>query len=158
MTLGSCKSIRNSCELISLLYESPKDLIWVPHSKSKPISIPNILIYLDLNRPKPSPAATPKCSEFLGSKTNPGNNQGRLKRWLIYHLGVLDKFGYGKHKEISYYFRLWMAIGLWIRDKNAKKLSLSIHAKVIVSHLTLISQAIVWQWVHFNWTKCGAHA
>jgi hypothetical protein len=38
-----------------------------------------------------------------------------------------------------------MAIGLWIRDKNAKKLSLSIHAKVIVSHLTLISQAIVWQ-------------
>jgi hypothetical protein len=29
---------------------------------------------------------------------------------------------------------------------------------VIVSHLTLISQAIVWQWVHFNWTKCGAHA
>jgi hypothetical protein len=61
------------------------------------------------------------CSKFLGYKTNLGNNQGRLKRWLIYHLGVLDKFSYEKHKDISLYFRLGLIIELRIRDKHAKK-------------------------------------
>jgi hypothetical protein len=95
------------------------------------------------------------CSEFLGYKTNPGNNRGRLKRWLIDHLGVLDKFSYGEHKDISLYFRGGLTIELWWRDKNAKNLSMSVHTKTTVSLLTLISQSIVWQWVHFIWTKCG---
>ena len=32
------------------------------------------------------------CSKFFGYKQTHGNNKGRLKMWLIYRLGVLDKF------------------------------------------------------------------
>ena len=32
------------------------------------------------------------CSLVFGHKQTQGNNQGRLKKWLVYRLGVLDKF------------------------------------------------------------------
>ena len=46
--------------------------------------------------------------------------------WFVYRLGVLDKFDYGKHKDISLYFRLRPTIGLWVNDKNIKS---SLHVK-----------------------------
>jgi hypothetical protein len=54
-------------------------------------------------------------------------------------------FGYGKYMDISLYFWLGLTIELWLRDKNAKNLSMSVHAIVAVSHLTLIFQSMVWQ-------------
>jgi hypothetical protein len=36
-------------------------------------------------------------------------------------------------------------LGLWVRDKNSRYLSMLVHANATISHITLISQAIVWQ-------------
>ena len=49
---------------------------------------------------------------------------------------------------------------LWILSEGWKfgTLSMSVHAILTSTHLTLITETIVWQWVHFDWTKCGAQA
>ena len=51
-----------------------------------------------------------QCSVVFGYKQTQGNNQDRLKSWLVYRLGVLDKVYLWKHTAISLQFRLGLTL------------------------------------------------
>ena len=52
-----------------------------------------------------------------GYKQTHKNTHGRLKGWLVYHLGVSYKVYQGKCLVIPIYFGFRLTIQLWVRDK-----------------------------------------
>ena len=67
------------------------------------------------------------------------NTQGRLKRWFLYHLGVSNKFNQDKYRCISDDLGFRPIVHSFIQTKGVENLSISVHAFVIVTHLTLFT-------------------